>query len=32
VRQIIEALGLQVATSDDARRILALKGRGEVGF
>jgi uncharacterized protein (DUF849 family) len=32
VRQIIEGLGLEVATPDDARRILALKGRGEVGF
>ena len=32
VRQIIEALGLVIATPDDARRILALKGRGEVGF
>ena len=31
-RQIIEAMGLGVATPDDARRILALKGRGEVGF
>ena len=26
VRQIIEGLGLEVATPDDARRILALKG------
>jgi len=32
VRQMIEGLGLEVATPDDARRILALKGRREVGF
>jgi uncharacterized protein (DUF849 family) len=32
VRQIIEALGLEIASPDDARRILALKGRREVGF
>ena len=30
--QIIEGLGLEVATPDDAREILALKGRAEVGF
>jgi len=32
VRQIIEGLGLQVATPDDARRILALKGADKVAF
>ena len=32
VRQIIEGLGLEVATPDDARRILALKGGANVGF
>jgi uncharacterized protein (DUF849 family) len=31
-RQIIEGLGLDVATPDDARDILGLKGRGDVGF
>jgi uncharacterized protein (DUF849 family) len=31
-RQIIEGLGLDVATPDDAREILGLKGRGDVGF
>jgi uncharacterized protein (DUF849 family) len=32
VRQIIEGLGLDVATPDDAREILALKGGDQVGF
>lgn len=32
VRQIIEGLGLQVATPDEAREILALKGGDAVGF
>ena len=32
VRQIIEGLGLTVASSDDAREILALKGGDKVGF
>jgi uncharacterized protein (DUF849 family) len=32
VRQIIEAMGLAIATPDDARRILALKGRDAVAF
>jgi len=32
VRQIIEGLGLQIATPDDARRILALKGADQVAF
>ena len=32
VRQIIEGLGLAVATPDDAREILALKGVDRVGF
>ncbi|MEP7276964.1 MAG: 3-keto-5-aminohexanoate cleavage protein, partial [Betaproteobacteria bacterium] len=31
-RQIIEGLGLAVATPDDARRILALKGGANVAF
>jgi uncharacterized protein (DUF849 family) len=31
-RQIIEGLGLQIATSDEAREILALKGGDKVGF
>jgi uncharacterized protein (DUF849 family) len=32
VRQIIEGLGLAVATPDDAREILGLKGGDKVGF
>ncbi len=32
VRQIIEGLGLEVATPDDARQILSLKGGDRVGF
>ena len=32
VRSIIEGLGLEVATPDEARAILQLKGRGAVGF
>ncbi|UAK23799.1 BKACE family enzyme [Sphingomonas nostoxanthinifaciens] len=32
VRQIIEGLGLEVATPDDAREILALKGADQVSF
>ena len=32
VRQIIEGLGLAVATPDEARSILALKGGDKVGF
>jgi uncharacterized protein (DUF849 family) len=31
-RQIIEGLGLEVATPDDAREILQLKGGSEVNF
>jgi uncharacterized protein (DUF849 family) len=31
-RQIIEGLGREVATPDDAREMLALKGREKVGF
>jgi uncharacterized protein (DUF849 family) len=31
-RQVIEALGLEVATPDEARNILALKGGDQVGF
>ncbi|CAH1655108.1 beta-keto acid cleavage family enzyme [Chelatococcus asaccharovorans] len=32
VRQIIEGLGLRVATPDEARNILSLKGASAVGF
>jgi len=32
IRSVIEALSLQVATPDEARRILALKGRHNVAF
>jgi len=32
VRKIIEGLGLEVATSDEAREILELKGSDRVGF
>ncbi len=32
VRKIVEGLGLEVATPDDAREILQLKGCDEVGF
>lgn len=32
VRQIIEGLGLDIATPDEARSILALKGGDQVGF
>ena len=32
VRQIIESLGLQVATPDEAREILSLKGGDQVNF
>src|SRR5258708_9960047 len=32
VRQTIEGLGLEIATPDDARRILALKGGSNVAF
>jgi uncharacterized protein (DUF849 family) len=32
IRQIIEALGLDIATPDDAREILELKGGDKVGF
>ena len=32
VRQILEGLGLTVATPDEAREILALKGGDQVGF
>ncbi|MEH6772509.1 MAG: 3-keto-5-aminohexanoate cleavage protein [Cereibacter changlensis] len=31
-RKIIEGLGLEIATPDEARQILSLKGGGEVGF
>ena len=32
VRQILEGLGLEIATPDDARAILALKGGDRVAF
>jgi uncharacterized protein (DUF849 family) len=32
VRKIIEGLGLEIATPDDARKILSLKGGDKVGF
>jgi uncharacterized protein (DUF849 family) len=32
VRKIIEGLGLEVATPDEAREILTLKGGDKVGF
>jgi uncharacterized protein (DUF849 family) len=32
VRQLLEGLGLVVATADEARKILALKGADKVGF
>jgi uncharacterized protein (DUF849 family) len=32
VRTVIEALSLEVATPDDARRILQLKGASQVAF
>jgi uncharacterized protein (DUF849 family) len=31
-RQIVEGLGLEIATPDDAREILALKGGDKVAF
>ena len=32
IRRILEELGLEIATPDDARRMLQLKGRARVGF
>ena len=32
VRGIVEGLGLQIASPDEARAMLALKGKNEVGF
>ncbi|HEX4552385.1 MAG TPA: 3-keto-5-aminohexanoate cleavage protein, partial [Xanthobacteraceae bacterium] len=32
VRQIVEGLGLEIASPDDAREILALKGADKVNF
>jgi uncharacterized protein (DUF849 family) len=32
VRQILEGLGLEIATPDDAREILSLKGGDKVAF
>ena len=31
-RGIVERLGLEIATPDEARQMLALKGAAEVGF
>ena len=31
-RQIVEGLGLEIATSDEAREVLALKGKDQVNF
>jgi uncharacterized protein (DUF849 family) len=31
-RQIVEGLGLSIATADEAREMLALKGGDKVGF
>jgi uncharacterized protein (DUF849 family) len=32
IRRILEELGLEIATPEDARRMLKLKGAGDVGF
>ena len=32
VRQIIEGLGMEVASPEEAREILALKGTDDLGF
>jgi uncharacterized protein (DUF849 family) len=32
IRTILEALNFEVATPDEAREMLQLKGRGNVGF
>jgi uncharacterized protein (DUF849 family) len=32
VRQILEGLGLEIATPDEARALLDLKGADQVGF
>jgi uncharacterized protein (DUF849 family) len=32
IRQIIEGLGLEIASPDEAREMLALKGGDKVGF
>jgi uncharacterized protein (DUF849 family) len=32
VRQILEGLGLEIASADDARKILSLKGGDKVNF
>ena len=32
VRQILEGLGLEIASPDEAREILSLKGADKVGF
>jgi uncharacterized protein (DUF849 family) len=32
IRRILEELGLEIASPDEARAMLKLKGRGNVGF
>lgn len=32
IRSILESLGMEIATADEARQMLALKGGGDVGF
>jgi uncharacterized protein (DUF849 family) len=32
IRRILEELGMEIATPDEAREMLHLKGAGEVGF
>jgi uncharacterized protein (DUF849 family) len=32
IRRILEELGLEIATPDDARKILKLKGKNNVDF
>ena len=32
IRRIIEEIGLEIATPDDARQILKLKGKNNVNF
>jgi uncharacterized protein (DUF849 family) len=32
IRRILDELGLEVATADEARQILQLKGKDRVGF
>jgi uncharacterized protein (DUF849 family) len=32
IRQVLEGMSLEIATPDEARQMLALKGRNEVNF